>query len=71
MATLEDAVCEVLSKGENPALRCKAAQLLANGNRELSRSLLVQSLHRDPNPEVREAAKKTLEKRPPTWGKKE
>ncbi|MDR1053221.1 MAG: hypothetical protein LBL39_03510, partial [Planctomycetaceae bacterium] len=34
MATLEDAVCEVLSKGENPALRCKAAQLLANGNRE-------------------------------------
>ncbi|MDR1477534.1 MAG: hypothetical protein LBJ00_01175 [Planctomycetaceae bacterium] len=70
VASLEEAVGEVLSKGENPALRCKAAQLLANGNRELSRSLLVQSLHRDSSPEVREAAQKSLEKRPPTWGKK-
>ncbi|MDR2644334.1 MAG: hypothetical protein LBC74_16260 [Planctomycetaceae bacterium] len=70
IAPLEGVICEVLSKGETPALRSKAAQLLANGNRELSRGLLVQSLHRDPSQEVREAAKKSLENRPPTWGKK-
>jgi hypothetical protein len=70
ISPMEDIIGDILSKGETPALRCKAAQLLANGNRELSRSLLVQSLHRDPSPEVRETAKKSLEKRPPTWGKK-
>ncbi|MDR2172389.1 MAG: hypothetical protein LBP59_19770 [Planctomycetaceae bacterium] len=69
IAPLEDVVGEVLSKGETPALRCKAAQLLENGNRELSRSLLVQALHRDPSQEVKEAAKKSLEKRPPVWEK--
>jgi hypothetical protein len=68
--SMEDIIGDILSKGETPALRCKAAQLLSSGSRELSRSLLVQSLHRDPSPEVREAAKKSLEKRPPTWGKK-
>jgi hypothetical protein len=67
---LEEELGEVLSKGETPMLRSKAAQLLSNGNRELSRRLLVQSLHRDQNPEVREAAKKSLENRPLTWGKK-
>ncbi|MDR2345635.1 MAG: hypothetical protein LBE18_06180 [Planctomycetaceae bacterium] len=67
--SLEDVIGEILSKGETPMLRCKAAQLLANGYRELSRRLLVQSLHRDASPEVREAAKKSLEKRQPTWEK--
>jgi hypothetical protein len=70
IATLEDVISEVLTKGETPALRVKAAQILANGSRELSRGLLVQCLHRDPSLEVRDAAKKSLEKRPPTWGKK-
>jgi HEAT repeat protein len=64
---LEDALCSVLAKGELPLLRSKAAELLAEGRRELSRSTLVQSLHRDVAPEVRAAAKKSLENRPTSW----
>ncbi|MDR1483904.1 MAG: hypothetical protein LBT09_03675 [Planctomycetaceae bacterium] len=70
VTALEETIGEVLSKGETPILRVKAAQLLENGNRELSRSVLVQAVHRDPNQDVRAAAKKSLEKRPPAWGKK-
>ncbi|MDR1925503.1 MAG: hypothetical protein LBQ66_14115 [Planctomycetaceae bacterium] len=65
---LEDVICDVLIKGETPPLRIKAAQLLKQGTRAISRSSLVQSFHRDPNPDVRETAKKSLESRPPTWG---
>ncbi|MDR2117093.1 MAG: hypothetical protein LBP87_12005, partial [Planctomycetaceae bacterium] len=64
---LEDSICGVLAKGELPVIRIKAAELLATGQRELSRSTLVQALHRDPDPTVRAAAKNSLEKRPPQW----
>jgi hypothetical protein len=64
---LEDSLCNILSKGEIPVIRVKAAELLAAGQRELSRSTLVQALHRDPVPEVRAAAKASLEKRPTYW----
>ncbi|MDR2441398.1 MAG: hypothetical protein LBE12_18715 [Planctomycetaceae bacterium] len=65
--SLEDSLCGVLTKGELPVIRMKAAELLAIGQRELSRSTLVQALHRDPDPAVRTAAKNSLEKRPPQW----
>lgn len=64
---VEDALCSVLAKGELPTLRCKAAELLAEGRRELSRGTLVQAYHRDPNQEVRSAAKASLERRPTPW----
>jgi hypothetical protein len=64
---LEDSLCGVLAKGEVAAIRVKAAELLVAGRRDLSRSTLVQALHRDPDPTVRAAAKKSLEKRPPQW----
>lgn len=63
----EDALCEVLTTGESPALRCKAAELLAQGQREVSRGTLVQAFHRDEDQRVREAAKESLEKRPAAW----
>ncbi|MDR1142282.1 MAG: hypothetical protein LBL62_11355 [Planctomycetaceae bacterium] len=65
--SLEDSLCGVLAKGELSAIRVKAAELLATGQRELSRSTLVQALHRDPDPTVRAAAKNSLEKRPAQW----
>ncbi|MDR0609930.1 MAG: hypothetical protein LBG58_07465 [Planctomycetaceae bacterium] len=64
---LEDSLCGVLAKGELAAIRVKAAELLAAGQRDLSRSTLVQALHRDPDPTVRATAKSSLEKRPPQW----
>ncbi|MDR0704499.1 MAG: hypothetical protein LBF88_05865 [Planctomycetaceae bacterium] len=64
---LEDSLCSVLAKGEVAAIRVKAAELLAAGQRDLSRSTLVQALHRDPDSIVRAAAKNSLEKRPPKW----
>lgn len=64
---VEEALCNVLSKGESPTLRCKAANLLAEGRRESSRGTLVQAFHRDPAQEVRDAAKASLEKRPTSW----
>ncbi|MDR1963408.1 MAG: hypothetical protein LBQ50_06490 [Planctomycetaceae bacterium] len=66
---LEDSLCGVLAKGEMPAIRNKAAELLAAGQRELSRSTLVQAFHRDPDPTVRATAKNSLEKRPAYWEK--
>jgi hypothetical protein len=65
--SLEDSLCSVLAKGELAAIRVKAAELLATGQRDLSRSTLVQALHRDPDPTVRATAKNSLEKRPPQW----
>jgi HEAT repeat protein len=64
---LEDAVCGVLTDGETPLLRIAAAKLLAKGRREMSRSILVQALHRDNDPVVRAAAKTSLENRPVAW----
>jgi hypothetical protein len=64
---LEDSLCGVLAKGEVAAIRVKAAELLAVGQRDLSRSTLVQALHRDPDPTVRATAKNSLEKRLPQW----
>jgi hypothetical protein len=48
-------------------LRSKAAEQLAAGQQDESRSMLVQALHRDVNPEVRAAARKSLEERPTFW----
>lgn len=63
----EDTLCAVASKGKTAELRKKAVQLLGKGRRELSRGTLVQVFHRDPAPEVREAAKKSLQSRPAPW----
>lgn len=64
---MEDSLCGILRDEEIPTLRVKAAELLADGRREFSRSTLVQSLHRDAAVEVRAAAKASLEKRPTYW----
>ncbi|MCL2742380.1 MAG: hypothetical protein FWE67_00860 [Planctomycetaceae bacterium] len=63
----EDALCDVLMHGESPMLRRKAAELLAHGQREVSRGTLVQAFHRDEDQGVRETAKESLEKRPAAW----
>jgi len=64
---IEDALCDVLAHDEMPKLRCKAAEQLAAGRRDESRMALVQALHRDTSPEVRAAAKTSLESRPTYW----
>ena len=64
---VEDALCDVLARDEMPKLRSKAAELLVAGRRDASRTVLVQALHRDVTPEVRSAAKKSLENRPTYW----
>jgi hypothetical protein len=64
---VEDALCDVLQHGETPLMRCKAAEHLVAGKRDESRTTLVQALHRDGSPEVRAAAKNSLEKRPTYW----
>ncbi len=66
---LEDPLCVVLAEAKLPSLRTKAADLLAGGQREASRSALVQAFHRDSSPEVRAAAKASLEKRPTPWSR--
>jgi hypothetical protein len=60
---VEDALCDILIHEEMPTLRSKAAELLVAGQQETSRSMLVQALHRDVNPVVRDAARKSLEER--------
>jgi hypothetical protein len=64
---LEDRLCDVLIHDEVSRLRCKAAELLVAGQREESRVTLVQAFHRDESPEVRAAAKTSLENRPTYW----
>jgi len=64
----EDALCDILTRGEMPTLRSKAAEQLAAGRQDTSRTTLVQALHRDISPEVRAAARKSLEERPTYWG---
>jgi HEAT repeat protein len=68
---VEDALCDILTLDEMPKLRCKAAEQLVAGRREESRMTLVQALHRDASPEVRTAAKSSLEKRPAHWHQQE
>jgi len=64
---VEDALCTILASNEMPTLRSKAAEQLVAGQRDESRSMLVQALHRDVSPEVRAAARKSLEERPAYW----
>ncbi|MDR0328659.1 MAG: hypothetical protein LBI05_10230 [Planctomycetaceae bacterium] len=64
---LEDTLCEVLVHDKMSQLRCKAAELLVDGRRNESRVTLVQAFHRDESPEVRTAAKTSLENRPTNW----
>jgi hypothetical protein len=64
---VEEALCDILARDELSKLRCKAAEQLVAGRREESRTTLVQALHRDGDPEVRAAAKISLENRPAYW----
>ena len=64
---VEDALCNVLTDSEIPELRCKAASRLVAGRQHSSRMALVQAMHRDESPEVRDAAKMSLENRPTHW----
>jgi len=57
----------LLMNAEKPAVRVKVATLLAAGRREFSRGTLVQAFHRDTHPDVRAAAKQSLENRPTQW----
>ena len=61
---VEDVLCEVLEGESMPKLRCKAAEHLVAGQKSKSRMSLVNALHRDNSPEVRAAAKNSLENRP-------
>lgn len=63
----EEVLAGMLLHDPSPELRTQAATLLAAGHREMSRNALVQSFHRDSHPEVRAAAKASLEKRPAPW----
>jgi hypothetical protein len=64
---VEDALCEVLTRDEMSKLRCRAAEQLVAGQRDESRTALVQAMHRDESPEVRAAAKTSLANRPTYW----
>ena len=64
---VEEALCDILVNSEMPTLRSKAAEQLVAGQQDMSRSTLVQALHRDVNPGVRAAARKSLEDRPIKW----
>ena len=68
---VEDDLCDILMDSDMPALRCKAAAHLVAGQKDISRTALVQALHRDEKSEVREAAKKSLENRPVFWNASE
>ncbi|MDR0521965.1 MAG: hypothetical protein LBH00_08970 [Planctomycetaceae bacterium] len=64
---IEDALCDLLDRGETVQIRVKAAEFLAAGRSEASRTMLVNALHRDADACVRFAAKDSLEKRPVYW----
>ncbi len=64
---MEEAICRVLLHETNVKLRVRAAVMLAEGRRDVSRSTLVQAMHRDTDPEVRAAAKDSLTRRPAAW----
>ena len=65
---LEEPLCTVLLQDETAVLRVKAAALLANGKREVSRLSLLQAAHKDTSFDVRITAKASLEKRQQTAG---
>ncbi|MGL4595462.1 MAG: hypothetical protein ACRCUY_12115 [Thermoguttaceae bacterium] len=67
---MENALCEVLTKERIPKLRKKAAELLVDGCRDVSRMTLVNTFHRDSSPEVRQSAQNSLAKRPASWNKR-
>ena len=60
---LEEPLCTVLLRDEAAVLRVKAAALLADGKREVSRLSLLQAMHKDTSLDVRLTAKASLEKR--------
>ena len=60
---LEEPLCTVLLRDETTVLRVKAALLLADGKREISRLSLLQAIHKDTSLDVRLTAKASLEKR--------
>ena len=64
---IEDALCDILEHDEMTRLRSKSAELLVAGRRDESRAMLVQAMHRDGSPDVRAAAKSSLENRPTHW----
>ena len=64
---VEEALCNILVRSEMPMLRRKAAEQLVAGQTDASRAMLIQALHRDLSPEVRAAARKSLEERPLYW----
>jgi len=60
---LEEPLCAVLLREETAVLRVKAASLLGDGKREISRLSLLQATHKDTSLDVRLTAKASLEKR--------
>ncbi len=64
---MEEAICGVLLHETHEKLRVRAALMLAGGRRDVSRSTLVQAMHRDASAEVRAAAKDSLTRRPAAW----
>ncbi|MCL2305737.1 MAG: hypothetical protein FWC43_10375 [Planctomycetaceae bacterium] len=60
---LEEPLCTVLLRDESVVLRAKAAALLADGKREVSRLSLLQASHKDTSLDVRLTAKASLEQR--------
>jgi len=60
---LEEPLCTVLLRDEAAVLRVKAAALLAEGKREVSRLSLLQAAHKDTSLDVRLTAKASLEQR--------
>ena len=60
---VEEPLCAVLLRDEAAVFRVKAASLLANGKREISRLSLLQATHKDTSLDVRLTAKASLETR--------
>ena len=60
---VEEPLCAVLLREEAAVLRVKAASLLADGKREISRLSLLQATHKDTSLDVRLTAKASLEMR--------
>lgn len=58
---MEEPLCSLLLHGESAPLRIKAAELLSQGRREISRLTLMQAFHNDESYDVRVVAKSSLE----------
>lgn len=68
---VEDILGSILLSESHASLRRKSAELLGRGRRDVSRNSLVQAFHRDADPDVRQAARISLENRPAPWGRQE